>query len=163
MRAAGLGETRKKPRSRDRKSWERIGNGQVGPHIATVPPQSQAASQNDWRNRYGVAGFPPRSSAEDWLKINERRETRSCFVRLVAGWYSRAFLLLSMRMRVFRLSILRICRRYAQQSMLGLMGEKIMSNERYATLKGLFSAEGDLAYGLAVFGDYVAEREAYTL
>ena len=47
--------------------------------------------------------------------------------------------------------------------MLGLMGEKIMSNERYATLKGLFSAEGDLAYGLAVFGDYVAEREAYTL
>jgi hypothetical protein len=36
-----------------------------------------------------------------------------------------------------------------------------VDSERYKILKNLHSAQGDLAYMLAVFGDHLAEREKY--
>jgi len=34
-------------------------------------------------------------------------------------------------------------------------------SDRYKNLKDLYSAEGDLNYSLAVFGDHIAKREGY--
>jgi hypothetical protein len=35
------------------------------------------------------------------------------------------------------------------------------NNDMYRTLHELYSSEGELAYNLAVFGDYIAKREGY--
>lgn len=36
-----------------------------------------------------------------------------------------------------------------------------MSKEKYQTLKKLYLTEGEMVYHLAVFGDFIAEREGY--